>query len=212
MNSYVIKTTLIIFTILLFVPVALADDQYERKKFPVSVEMFAPDNGDRVGLGGRGWFVDLAIEFSDSLESTGFSGFQLTGPLGHDNVPPMPGTFSPGKDDRLPGLIVLMSTTTIGAGSCQNIANLFNLTGISNLDDDEVEIWDTWIVGAPLFGVDTKSKIWVAVADDINGDEIYNDAPDIIEDINGDGRCNARDLRALGLASNIAKARFYINQ
>ena len=211
MKSISIKAFLLVLAVSLIPPVAMADDKYERKKYPVSVEMFAPDNGDRVGVGGRGWFVDLAIEFGGSLESSGFSDFQLTGPFGHDNIPPMPGTFSAGRDDRLPGLVVIMPTTTLGAGPCQNIANLFNLTGVTNLTDDEVEIWDTWIVGAPLFGVDTRTKILVAVADDLNGDGIYNDAPDVVEDINGDGRCTSRDLRALGLASNIAKARFYIN-
>lgn len=211
MKSILIKASLLVLAVCIVVPFAMADNTYARPKLPISVELFAPNNGDRVGLGGRGWLVDLAVTFGGTLESSGFSDFQLTGPEGHDNIPPMPGTFSPGKDDRLPGLIVLVSTTTVGAGSCQNIANLFNLTGVTNLSDNEVEIWDTWIVGAPLFGVDSRSKIWVAVADDLDGDGIYNDAPDVVQDINGDGRCNALDLRALGLASNIAKARFFIN-
>jgi hypothetical protein len=179
---------------------------------PVQVEMFAPAKGDHVGIGGRGWFVDLALQYNTMLDVTGFSGFQLTGPAGHNNVAPFPGTFSAGADDRLPGLIVLVSTTTVGAGSCQNIANLFNLTGVTNVNDDGVELWDTWLVGAPNFGVDTASKIFVAVADDLNGDGIYNDAPNAVADVNGDGMCNAKDLKALGVASNIATTRFYINQ
>jgi len=179
---------------------------------PVHIDMFAPAKGDKVGIGGRGWFVDLAIQYSNStLDQTGFSAFQLTGPAAHNNIAPFPGTFSAGADDRLPGLVVLLSTTSVGAMSCQNIANLFNLTGVSNVTEDEIELWDTWLIGAPNFGVNTDSKIYVAVIADINGDGIYNDAPNVIPDANGDGICDAKDLRAMGLASNIAKARFFIN-
>lgn len=178
---------------------------------PVQVTMFAPAKGDHVGIGGRGWFVDLAIEFDTALDKTGFSALQLTGPGGHNNVDPFPGTFSPGTDDRLPGLIVLLSTTTVGAMSCQNIANLFNLTGVSDMTAESTELWDTWLVGAPLFGVNTESKILVAVAADLNNDGIYNDAPSAVPDANGDGSCDGRDLRAVGLASNIERARFFIN-
>lgn len=177
----------------------------------VQVTMFAPAKGDRVGIGGRGWFVDLAIEFDTTLDKTGFSAFQLTGPAGHNNVAPFPGMFSTGIDDRLPGLIVLVSTTAGGAMSCQNIANLFNLTGVTNVTDESVELWDTWLVGAPNFGVNTESNIYVAVADDLNGDGIYNDAPAEVPDANGDGVCNTKDLKAFGVVSNIAKARFFIN-
>jgi hypothetical protein len=178
---------------------------------PVNVKMFAPAKGDHVGIGGRGWFVDLAIDFDTTLEKTGFSALQLTGPGVHNNAEPFPGSFSPGADDRLPGLIVLVSTTGVGAGSCQNIANLFNLTGVTDMTSDSTELWDTWLVGAANFGVDTKSRIYVAVAADLNGDGIYNDAPAIVPDVNGDGMCNGWDLRAVGLASNVAKAAFYIN-
>jgi hypothetical protein len=192
----------------LLVPALALADRADR---PVEVKMFAPEDGHRVGLGGRGWFVDLEIEFDASLAASGFTDFQLTGPAGHNNVAPMPGTFSLGADDRLPGLIVLLSTTTVGAKSCQNVANLFNLTGITDLSETSVEIWDTWIVGAPNFGVNTESTIYVAVAADRNGDGIFNDAPSVLPDANGDGVCDRKDLRAYGLASNIAKARFFIN-
>jgi hypothetical protein len=187
------------------------DDDMDGDNKPVHVDMFAPAKGDNVGIGGRGWFVDLALQYEATLDQTGFSGFQLTGPAGHNNVAPFPGTFSAGADERLPGVIVLVSTTTVGAMSCQNIANLFNLTGVTNTTADEVELWDTWLVGAPNFGVNTESKIFVAVADDLNADGIYNDAPNVVPDANGDGICNAKDLKALGLASNIAKAKFFIN-
>lgn len=177
----------------------------------VEVKMFAPRSGDNVGIGGRGWFVDLAITYEHPLAATGFTGFQLTGPAGHNNVAPFPGTFSAGVDDRLPGLIVLVDTTIVGAKSCQNIANLFNLTGVTDIKDESVELWDTWLVGAPNFGVNTESNILVAVAADLNNDGIFNDAPATIPDANADGVCDKRDLKAFGIASNVEKARFFIN-
>lgn len=186
---------------------AHADDDKHDKA--VTVEIFAPANGDYAGIGGRGWFVDLAINYDTPLANTGFSGFQLTGPAGHNNVAPLPGTFSLGADDRLPGLVVLLSTAV--AGSCQNVANLFNLTGVSNATTDSTELWDSWIVGAPNFGVNTASTLYVAVADDLNSDGIYNDAPNMVPDSNGDGICDKKDLKAMGVASNIKKVEFFIN-
>jgi len=184
---------------------------YDSDSNDIEIELFAPAKGDRVGVDGRGWFVDLAIQFEGKLENTGFTTNQITGPGQHNNVAPFPGTFSPGTDDRFPGLIVLLSTTTIGTGSCQNLANLFNLTGVTNVTKDEVEIWDTWIVGAPLFGQATKSKLFVAIAADKNNDGVFNDAPSSIPDVNNDGKCNKRDIRAYGVASKIKKSAFYIN-
>jgi hypothetical protein len=175
------------------------------------VKMFAPENGQRAGAGGFGWFIDLKVEFDLPLERTGFNGFQLTGPGVHSNALPMPGTFSPGRDERMPGLVVLVSTTSVGAQSCQNIANLFNLTGITHRDAQRTELWDTWIVGAPVFGVNTESTVHAAIADDKNLDGIYNDAPNVVPDADANGVCDDKDLKAFGVASNIRKASFFIN-
>jgi hypothetical protein len=176
----------------------------------VHVQMFAPRNGDSVGAGGFGWFVDLAVKFDAPLERTGFSGFQLTGPGAHNSVAPFPGTFSPGPDDRMPGLVVLVSTAKVGAGSCQNVANLFNLTGITDRSESATELWDTWIVGAPNFGVNTPSTVLAAVAEDKNGNGVFDDAPGVIPDADGNGICDEKDLQVFGIASNIAKARIFI--
>jgi len=210
-----VKSLLCVAVCLSFASSASLADNYKHKPTEskdINIELFAPAKGDKVGVDGRGWFIDIAIQFEETqLTNTGFSGNQITGPGPHDNVNPFPGTFSPGADDRFSGLIVLLNTTTIGAGSCQNLANLFNLTGVTNITDDDVEIWDTWLVGAPLFGQATKSKTLIAIASDLNGDGIYNDAPAAIPDANNDGKCNKSDLKAYGVASNIAKSRFYIN-
>jgi len=167
-----------------------------------------------VGTQGRGWIVDLSVEFPVPLSQTG-AALQLTGPALHANAAPFPGTFSPGQDDRYPGLIVLLSNTPGQPGDAgfqgpgTNLANLFNVTGVGHVEGDSTEIWDTWIIGAPNWLGQTT--IYVAIAADLNGDGIYNDAPNIVVDANGDGEINEFDLRAFGLASKVTIRQFYVN-
>lgn len=174
---------------------------------PVNLQVFAPRPGDTAGKASKGFFVDLAVRYP-SLASSG-ADFQLTGPTAHQNLAPFPGAAAPGVDEKLPGLIVLLSTSTIGAKSAQNLANLFNLTGFT--DQKTNEIWDTWIVGAPLFGQNVRSVLRVAVAADRNKDGIYNDAPAVVPDANHDGRINATDLKTYGVASDIVAVPFRIS-
>ncbi len=173
----------------------------------VQVDVFSPREGDIAGKLSKGFFVDLALRYP-SLAASG-ADFQLTGPTTHQNQAPFPGAFAPGVDEKVPGLIVLLSTTTVGAKNAQNLANLFNLTGFTNQKTNE--IWDTWIVGAPSFGKNVHSVLRVAVAADRNKDGIYNDAPAVVPDANHDGRINAADLEAYGVASNIAVVPFEIH-
>jgi hypothetical protein len=173
---------------------------------PVNLQVFAPRPGDAVGKQSKGFLVDLAVQYP-SLAASG-ADFQLTGPQVHQNQAPFPGAFAAGADEKVPGLIVLLSTSTVGARSAQNLANLFNLTGFTNQKTNE--IWDTWIVGNPSFGRNVRSVLRVAVAADKNGDGIYNDAPATVPDANRDGRINAADLNAFGVASNIAVVPFAI--
>jgi hypothetical protein len=173
----------------------------------VQVEVFSPRKGDVAGKQSKGFFVDLALRYP-TLAASG-ADFQLTGPTTHQNQAPFPGTFAPGVDEKVPGLIVLLSTTTVGAKNAQNLGNLFNLTGFTNQKTNE--IWDTWIVGAPLFGKNVRSVLRVVVAADRNKDGIYNDAPAVVPDANHDGRINAADLNAYGVASNIVAVPFRIN-
>ena len=174
---------------------------------PVDVSVFSPQAGDVAGNQSKGFFVDLAVRYP-TLASSG-AGFQLTGPTIHQNQGPFPGAFAPGVDEKLPGLIVLLSTSTVGARNAQNLANLFNLTGFTNQKTHEV--WDSWIVGAPSFGRNVRSVLRVAVAADKNKDGIYNDAPAVVPDANGDGHIDAYDLKAFGVASNIVSVPFRIS-
>jgi hypothetical protein len=173
---------------------------------PVQVQVFAPRSGDVAGKQSKGFLVDLALRYP-SLAASG-ADFQLTGPTTHQNQAPFPGTFSAGVDEKVPGLIVLLSTTTVGAKNAQNLSGLFNVTGFTNQKTSE--IWDTWIVGAASFGKNVRSVLRVAVAADKNKDGIYNDAPAVVPDANDDGRITAADLKAYGIASNIAVVPFEI--
>jgi hypothetical protein len=179
------------------------------------VTVFAPDGGDNAGIGGKGWFVDMRVDYKGGLAASGFTHEQLTGPGGHNNIAPFPGTFSTGRDDRLPGVVVLTSTTNSTlpgfSGPGTNLANLFNLTGVTDRSGGQAQIWDTWIVGAPIAGSNVDSVLTVAVVADLNHDGILNDAPNVVTDQNGDGRVDQLDLQLLGVASNIETVHFHIN-
>jgi hypothetical protein len=177
---------------------------------PVHIDVFAPGNGDHAGVDGVSWFVDIDLEFPGDIRSTGFTGPQLTGPGVHNNVPPFPGVAGLGKDDRFGGLVTLISTTVGGAKSCQNVSNLYNITGVTNVKSPGTEIWDTWIIAAAGFGRHTASTLVVAEIADLNHDGIYNDAPDVVPDANHDGHCDAGDVEALGTASNLEQVDFFI--
>jgi hypothetical protein len=194
---------------------AAAVPAYHAKK-PVKIEVFAPERHDVAGIEGKGWFVDMELDFpAGSLARTGFTGLQLTGPGVHTNVPPFPGLASTGKDDRNPGLVVLTSTTNATlpgfSGPGTNLANLFNITGVTNRTPRETELWDTWIVAAPLAGQNVNTTLTVAEVADLNHNGIFDDAPDVLLDLNHDGRVDAKDLKVLGVASNIVTVPFRIN-
>lgn len=169
------------------------------------------------GLGGRGFLVDLKATFHNSTLSETGAGLELTGPGGHQTSPPFPSPFGVGPDDKFPGLIVLLSTSTVGVGPGQNLAGLFNIVAVTNRDEEATDISATWIIGAPVFGASPanpgpiESTLLVAVAADLNGDGTFNDAPAVIADLNGDGVIDEKDLKLLGVASNIKKVKFFIN-
>jgi len=161
------------------------------------------------GRAAKGFFVDLEAEFPTGVAATG-AREQLAGPGVHQNAPPFPGAFAPGKDESFPGLIVLLSTTEIGAGPGQNLAGLFNLTGFTDRSVRETEVWATWIVGDSLFG-EGRSTAYVAIAADKDRNGVFDDAPAAVPDADGDGDVDRKDLKKFGVASNIERIPFVIN-
>lgn len=184
---------------------------------PVSVEITTPSRHDDAGVSGAAWMVDLQLRYrgKDPLKKAGFSAPQLTGPAGHNNIAPFPGSFSTGPDDRLPGLVVLTSTTNATlpgfSGPGTNLANLFNLTGVTDRTKRSAQVGDSWIVGAPIAGRDVDTVLTVAVVADLDHNGVYDDAPAVLPDTNHDGKVDSRDIKALGVASNIDTVRFHIN-
>ncbi|MDY7099575.1 MAG: hypothetical protein S0880_00165 [Actinomycetota bacterium] len=188
-------------------PVAGAtSDGYEYNDEPVEIEILAPRSDENVGIENAGFVVDLAIEYP-SLTAAGFDGLQLTGPAGHADIAPLPGGFGPGADEKVPGLVVLMA----GAQNPgQNFAGVFNLTMVGDRDEDSATIHDTWLVGADAFGTG-PTTLTVAVVDDLDGNGVYDDAPDSIADLDGNGVIDEDDLELLGVASDVEDVDFEIN-
>lgn len=174
-----------------------------------SIKIFAPGKGDVAGIGSRAFLVDMAIQFAGDAASTGVTP-ELTGPGTHANVNPFPGTFGVGANkDHFPGLVVLLSSTLVGAGPGQNVSNLFNINTITNQDASGTEVWSTWIVGAAnsfgKVGEQTPSRLFVAV--------VEGTAPDVVIDMNGDGVFDKKDLKLMGykVISNTPKVDFIVN-
>lgn len=174
-----------------------------------SIKLFAPGKGDVAGIGSRAFLVDLAIQFSGDLASTGVTP-ELTGPGPLQNAGPFPGTFSLGANkDHFPGLVVLLSSTTVGSGPGHNLANLFNINAVTNRDASGTEIWSTWIVGAPnafgKVGEQTPSHLFVAVVEGV--------APDAVTDMDGNGVLDKKDLKLMGykVISNTPMVDFTVN-
>ena len=88
----------------------------------MDIEVFAPKSGDVTGIENRGFLVDLVVKFQETTPARTGAVLELTGPGPHANAAPFPGAFGAGKNDRFPGLIVLLSTTAIGTGPGRNLS------------------------------------------------------------------------------------------
>jgi hypothetical protein len=140
----------------------------------------------------------MRVRFEGDLASTGVS--IRTAPPG-----------GAGAASDFPGLVVLLSSSTVGAGAGQNLANLFNIIGVTDRDRSlsrDTEVWATWIIAAPKFGDAgklTNSRLLVAVVD--------GRAPNVVTDQNGDGVIDEKDLEAMGfrIISGVEKRHFTVN-
>lgn len=186
---------------------AFADSDDDDKT--AEIKVFAPGKGDVAGVGSRAFLVDLAVQFAGNLASTGVTP-ELTGPGPLANAGPFPGTFSLGANkDHFPGLVVLLSSTTVGAGPGHNLSNLFNINTVTNQSEEGTEIWSTWIIGAAnafgKVGEHTPSRLFVVVVEGV--------APDVVTDMDGNGVFDKKDLKLMGykVISNTPKVDFIVN-
>lgn len=119
----------------------------------VSARVFHPTEGQTVGVNGSGWILDLLFDATSSMSNAlisadaGYkSGFiNQSSPL-----------FHAGPNSLLPGLVVLLNTTTDQApfkGPGTNLAGLFQINNVRDINCDTViEIWAAWLVGKPISG------------------------------------------------------------
>ena len=188
---------------------ALADKTDNDDDKSARITVFAPGKGVVAGVGSRAFLVDISVQFDGNLASTGVTP-ELTGPGPLANAGPFPGSFSVGANlDHFPGLVVLLSSTTLGAGPGQNVANLFNINAVTNQDASGTEIWSTWIIGAPgafgRVGERTPSRLFLAV--------VEGTAPDVVIYMDSNGSLDKKDLVLMGykLISNTPKVDFVVN-
>lgn len=175
-----------------------AEAKTASREHSAELQVFAPGNGDLAGVAGRGFFIDLRARFDGDLSSTGAS--IRTAPPG-----------GAGAAREFPGLVVLLSSSTVGAGAGQNLANLFNIIGVTDRDESltkDTEIWATWVIAAAKFGDAgklTKSRLFVAIVD--------GTAPSVVTDQNGDGVIDEKDLELMGfhVISDVVKRHFTVN-
>lgn len=199
--TYIVATTALALTAFGFS--AQADDKTAHLK------IVAPKPDHVAGIGSRAFIVDLIAQFNSDLATAGVTP-ELTGPGPLQNAGPFPGTFSLGANtDHFPGLVVLLSSTRVGAGPGQNLANLFNVTGVTHQEPGRAEVLTTWIVGAPNafggVGMLTPSRLFVAV--------VSGTAPDVVQDRDGNGTFDKKDLELMGfqVISNTPSVDFIIN-
>ncbi|MEH6470895.1 MAG: hypothetical protein V7752_06545 [Halopseudomonas sp.] len=175
-----------------------------------SLKVFAPKQNDIAGVESRGFVVDLRARLEGDFTSTG-AALELTGPGPLANAGPLAGDFSIGHDPSFPGLVVLLSARGPNApfGPEANLANLFNIVAVTDRSEDETELWATWIIGAKnIFGsvgAQVNSELLVAIVD--------GQAPDRVDDVNGDGRLDKKDLQQMGyeIISNVRRVNFTVN-
>ncbi|MEM1611102.1 MAG: hypothetical protein QXQ57_05610 [Sulfolobales archaeon] len=197
------------------------------------VQFYSPLPRSVVGVGGRFYIVAINIITTDprlvaypevsinptvrinaTLAVAFTANYTARGPVDGVSIGAGSPVFGLGKNEALPGLVVIFNNTpTAMGGPGRNLANLFQFTGFQDkLDLGGRTVYrfiqTIWIVGAPAWCGWTKAI--AAVISDRDGNGLLDDAPDTVPDVNGDGVIDERDLAALGVASNIATVVFYV--
>jgi len=119
----------------------------------ISAQVFHPTEGQTVGVGGAGWILDLLFDATSSMSNA-----LISGDAGYSSgfINQSSSAFHVGPDSLLPGLVVLLNTTTNQSplkGPGTNLAGLFQINNLRLVNCDTItEIWAAWLVGKPIAG------------------------------------------------------------
>ena len=111
----------------------------------------------------------------------------------------------------MPGLVVLTSAprTAAGARGPERAGRPVQPQPRHQPDPEGDQAVGTWLVGDAVAGGDaTPRSRGAGQGPEQRG--IFNDAPDVVADANGDGDVDGKNLRALGVASNVVRLPFHI--
>lgn len=119
----------------------------------VSAQVFHPTEGQTVGIGGAGSILDLLFDATSAVSNTLISSDAMYNSGFVNQSSPF---FHAGPDSLLPGLVVLLNTTSAQSplkGPGTNLAGLFQVNNLRNVNCDTItEIWAAWPVGKPIAG------------------------------------------------------------
>jgi hypothetical protein len=131
---------------------------------PLNIDLFTPRAAEDVGIDGAGWLIDMVIVNSD-VNANYFAPSNGYKPLYHDNF--TDAHFAPGVSEAVPGLVVLSNTSTLAGGGNTNLANLFQISAVTGVQNGVItEYWTTWLVGSAFAGANQPSGLTIFV---VNG-------------------------------------------
>ncbi len=231
-KMYAVVLTIFLSGILIFSSMVVAADSEK-----VRIRVFTPLEDDLAGVNSRGFVVDLRFKFTGDLESTGVTVTEPEEETEEDEEDEEEGSIIGvdcaakdsefGANPNFPGLVVLLSSSKVGAGAGQNLANLFDFIGVSHRNQEDesgtendargttsTHIWTTWyVITEDEFGTVGEiepSTLFVAVVD---GTAFDLETPDIVEDMNDDGKLTRKDLKRMGyrVISEVQLVKFDVN-
>lgn len=114
---------------------------------PIQLTVLTPQPGSRWDGGEQDFLVDIALTSRNSAA------------LG---IPPSGQTPTPsptGYREFAPGLVVLLSSATVGAGSRQNLADLFQISATDQLSDGSLQVRAIWLAPVASYGADADATL-----------------------------------------------------
>jgi len=131
---------------------------------PVLVSILTPHKGAVAGINGVNFTVDLVLDAAagHNTDLVGKPRF----------FPSDSASFKAGVNPAIPGLVVALSTNPTRT----NLANLFQLTGVSTVNGAK-EITTSWLVGRAIFGSNVDSTLTVYVVKGTAPSSVPQDTP-----------------------------------